>query len=70
MESLMPILFIPALLLVAVVVIYIVKLVFYDVYISDFSDVWKDYKNKKISLKMIVFLTALGIFINFILPRL
>ena len=70
MESLIAILFIPALLLVAVVVIYIVKLVFYDVYISDFSDVWKDYKNKKISFKIMIFLIVLGIFINFILPRL
>ena len=70
MESLMSILFIPALLLVAVVVFFIIKWLYYDLTIGQWLGLWKEKKDKKISLKIMVFLIALGIFINFILPRL
>ncbi|TLD82587.1 hypothetical protein [Helicobacter trogontum] len=70
MESLMQILFIPALLLVAVAVFFIIKWLYYDLTIGQWLDLWKEKKGKKISLKVMVFLIILGIFINFILPRL
>ena len=70
MESLMQILFIPALLLVVVVVFFIIKWLYYDLTIGQWLDLWKEKKDKKISLKMMIFLIILGIFINFILPRL
>lgn len=56
METLMQILFIPVLL--------------YDLTIGQWLDLWKEKKDKKISLKLMIFLIILGIFINFILPKL
>lgn len=70
MESLVSILFIPALLLVAVVVFFVIKWLYYDLTIGQWLDLWKEKKDKKISLKIMIFLIVLGIFINFILPRL
>ncbi|WP_276897662.1 hypothetical protein [Helicobacter japonicus] len=70
MESIITILFIPAVLLVAAVVFFIIKWLYYDLTIGQWLDLWKEKKDKKISLKIMVFLIVLGIFINFILPRL
>ena len=70
MESLVSILFIPALLLVAVVVFFVIKWLYYDLTIGQWLDLWKEKKDKKFSFKIMVFLIVLGIFINFILPRL
>lgn len=70
MESLMQILFIPALLLVVAVAFFIIKWLYYDLTIGQWLDLWKEKKDKKISLKLMIFLIILGIFINFILPKL
>lgn len=70
MESLISILFIPALLLVAVVAFFVIKWLYYDLTIGQWLDLWKEKKDKKTSLKIMIFLIVLGIFINFILPRL
>ncbi|RAX57353.1 hypothetical protein CCZ01_06560 [Helicobacter monodelphidis] len=70
MESLISILLIPALLLIATAVFFIIKWLYYDLTIGQWLDLWKEKKDKKISLKMMIFLIILGIFINFILPRL
>lgn len=70
METLMQILFIPVLLLVAVVAFFIIKWLYYDLTIGQWLDLWKEKKDKKISLKLMIFLIILGIFINFILPKL
>lgn len=70
METLMQMLFIPALLLVAVIAFFIIKWLYYDLTIGQWLDLWKEKKDKKISLKLMIFLIVLGIFINFILPRL
>lgn len=70
METLMQILFIPALLLVVVVAFFIIKWLYYDLTIGQWLDLWKEKKDKKISLKLMIFLIILGIFINFILPKL
>lgn len=70
METLIQILFIPVLLLVAVVAFFVIKWLYYDLTIGQWLDLWKEKKDKKISLKLMIFLIILGIFINFILPKL
>lgn len=63
------ILLIPALLLVAVVAFFIIKWLYYDLTIGQWIELWKEKKDKKIGFKMMIFLAMLGIFINFILPK-
>lgn len=69
MESVIAILLIPALLLVAVVAFFIIKWLYYDLTIGQWIELWKEKKDKKIGFKMMIFLAMLGIFINFILPK-
>lgn len=58
-----------ALLLVAVVVFFVIKWLYYDLTIGQWIELWKEKKDKKISFKMMIFLAVLGVFINFILPK-
>ncbi len=69
MESVIAILLIPALLLVAVVAFFIIKWLYYDLTIGQWIELWKEKKDKKIGFKMMIFLAMLGVFINFILPK-
>lgn len=63
------ILLILALLLVAVVAFFIIKWLYYDLTIGQWIELWKEKKDKKIGFKMMIFLAMLGVFINFILPK-
>lgn len=58
-----------ALLLVAVVVFFVIKWLYYDLTIGQWIELWKEKKDKKIGFKMMIFLAVLGVFINFILPK-
>lgn len=69
MESMVVALLILALLLVAVVAFFIIKWLYYDLTIGQWIELWKEKKDKKISFKMMIFLAVLGVFINFILPK-
>ena len=69
MESIVVALLILALLLVAVVAFFIIKWLYYDLTIGQWIELWKEKKDKKISFKMMIFLAVLGVFINFILPK-
>lgn len=69
MESMVAVLLILALLLVAVVAFFIIKWLYYDLTIGQWIELWKEKKDKKIGFKMMIFLAMLGVFINFILPK-
>lgn len=69
MESMIVALLILALLLVVVVAFFVIKWLYYDLTIGQWIELWKEKKDKKIGFKMMIFLAVLGVFINFILPK-